>query len=241
MSPSASTAEPRRFQSVVEALEDEMNRGLIRPGDRLPSERDLMLRHGVGRGSVREALFTLQRMGLVRLSRGERACAIRPTAREMVQELSGAARRMLVQPDGVRHFQHARRLLECALAGEAAERADPVSMERLREALNATQKARGLERAIAADVQFHACIAEMAGNPVLTALQNAVGEWLREQRSTSVQAPQARTHANAAHQRIYTAIAARDADQAMSAMRQHLNEVEQHYWEVVPRASRAAR
>ena len=218
-----------------------MNSGSIRPGDRLPSERELMARHGVGRGSVREALFTLQRMGLVRLSRGERAHAIKPSASELVQELSGAARRMLAEADGVRHFQHARRLLDAPLPAKPRSAPTPLSLARLADALDAARRARGLASAIAADVRFHACIAEMSRNPVLTALHAAVGAWLREQRATSVKAPRARADANAAHDRIFAAIAARDPAAASAAMRRHLEEVERHYWEVAPRASRAAR
>jgi len=137
---------------------------------------------------------------------------------------------MLAAPEGIRHFQHARRLLECALAQEAAERATPESLARLASALEANCRARTLERAIATDIEFHSRIAEMSGNPVMTAMHVALGQWLREQRSTSIRVPSSRRDASAAHRRIYVAIAARDPAAASMAMRRHLEEVERQYW-----------
>ena len=108
------------------------------------------------------------------LSPGERACAIQPSAGALVRELSGAARRLLAAPDGMRHFQQSRRLLECAIAGEAAQSPSPAALQRLHEALVANRDAPDLPRAIATDVEFHYRIAEMTGNPVLTAVGGGI-------------------------------------------------------------------
>jgi DNA-binding FadR family transcriptional regulator len=231
------SAKSRRYEHVVRHLEEAMLSGELAPGDRLPSERALMATFGVGRGSVREALFALQKMGLVALAAGERAHVTRPTAKNLVRELSGAARQLLAAPDGVRHFQEARQLLECALAREAASRVTPDRLRLLFAAMEDHRLARQRERAIAADMLFHYRIAEASGNPVLIALHTALGEWLREQRATSVQARGAKAAAALAHRRVYDAIAARDPDAAAAAMQSHLQEVEAFYWEAVPSAS----
>ena len=236
------TAKPRRYEKIVRQLEKSMLSGDLVPGDRLPSERELMATFGVGRGSIREALFALQKMGLVALTAGERAFVTRPTAENIVRELSGSARQLLAAPDGVRLFQHGRRLLECALAREAAEQAHPEGVRRVFEALEANRTATTLARAVATDIEFHYRIAEMSGNPMLTALHTALSEWLREQRTTSVRAKGARPDAHKAHRRIYDAIARRDPDGAAAAMRRHLEEVEAYYWQAaeVPQQSSAA-
>lgn len=225
-----SAPRPRRYEAIVRALEQAMLDGDLVPGDRVPSERALMARFKSGRASVREALFALQRMGLVSLSAGERATVSRPTPAAMIRELSGAARRLLAAPDGKRHFQHARRLLEAAIASEAAEKADDPALARLEAALIANRDAADLDTAVATDVVFHYRIAECVGNPVLTSLHVALGEWLREQRTTSVAAAGAREQANRAHAAIFRAIAARDPAGAAVAMRRHLEEVEAFYW-----------
>lgn len=228
---SLTSAKPRRYQKIVRHFEEAMLSGELSPGDRLPSERELMASFGVGRGSVREALFALQKMGLVALAAGERAHVTRPTAKKMVRELSGAARQLLAAPEGVRHFQEARQLLECALAREAARKSTPDGMRALFDAMEAHRTSTRREPAIAADIAFHYRIAEMSGNPVLTALHTALGEWLREQRATSVQVAGAKRSAEIAHRRVYEAILAQDPDAAAVAMAGHLDEVEGFYWQ----------
>ena len=99
-------------EEVALRLEEMIQDGGYQPGDQLPSERDLMKQFGVGRPAVREALFSLQTMGLVLVSSGERARVSRPTPKLVIESLSGAARLLLSQPDGIRHFQEARTFFE---------------------------------------------------------------------------------------------------------------------------------
>jgi GntR family transcriptional repressor for pyruvate dehydrogenase complex len=230
-------APPRRSEAIARAIEEAMLDGRIAPGDRLPSERDLMARFGAGRGTVREALFALRKMGLVQASPGERSAVTRPTPRGVVRELSGAVRQFLATEDGVRQFQEARHLLERALAREAARRATPAQLRTLFAACEAHRTARDAASAIDADVAFHETIARIGGNPVLSALHGASIGWLREQRSTSVRSRGAKPAAELAHRRIYDAIAAGDADAAERAMGTHLDEVAAHYWRAAGRVT----
>jgi DNA-binding FadR family transcriptional regulator len=231
---------PRRYESIARAIEEAMLAGRIGPGDRLPSERELMAQFGAGRGTVREALFALRKMGLVELSAGERAAATRPTAQRVVGELSGAVRQFLATAEGVRQFQEARHLLERALAREAARRATRDQLGELLEACEAHRTARDDATAIDADVAFHDAIARIGGNPLLSALHGASLAWLREQRSTSLRARGAKVAAERAHRRIYDAIAAGDAEAAERAMGGHLDEVAALYWRAAGETSSAA-
>src|SRR5271155_2903875 len=96
------------YEEVVVRLETWIHEGDLRPGDPLPSERELMLHFGVGRPAIREALFALNRMGLVVVANGERPRVSSPTPAQLLGELGGAARLMLSRPEGIRHFQKAR-------------------------------------------------------------------------------------------------------------------------------------
>jgi len=219
------------YEDIVERIEAAIHAGEFAPGDHLPAERELMETFGVGRTAVREALFALQRMGLVTVSSGERARVCLPTPSTMVTELSGVARHLLAQPGGVRHFQQARALFEVGLAQLAAELAQPDDIDKLRARLQANHDAIGemdvFERT---DVDFHYAIAEIPRNPIFTALHTGLIEWLTEQRTTSLRARGSARAAFRAHKRIFEAIAAKDADAAGRAMREHLAEVEQYYW-----------
>ncbi|MFI9591685.1 FadR/GntR family transcriptional regulator [Nonomuraea sp. NPDC052265] len=61
----------RAYERVVEQVEEAIESGALRPGARLPSERELMVQFSVGRSTVREALRVLQARGLVRSRPGD--------------------------------------------------------------------------------------------------------------------------------------------------------------------------
>lgn len=219
------------YEEVVERLEAAINDGHYAPGDQLPAERELMEAYGVGRTAIREALFALQRMGLIVISSGERARVSQPSAGTMIGELSGVARHLLARPGGAHHFQQARTMFEVGVARLAAETATPEDVAKLEAALAANKAAleqgRGFERT---DVAFHFVLAEITRNPIFTALHTGLTEWLTEQRTTSLKARGAAQAAFIAHERICRAVAARDPQAAADAMRAHLAEVGDYYW-----------
>jgi GntR family transcriptional regulator, sialic acid-inducible nan operon repressor len=221
------------YNEIADRIEAMIHDGQYAVGDSLPSEREIMETFGVGRTSVREALFALQRMGLLTINSGERARVTAPTPKALVSELHGAARYLLAQPEGVRQFQQARTLFEVALARFAAEHAKPKDVAALRAALEANQRAIGNDaRFEATDVAFHYVLAEVPHNPIFTALHAAMASWLLEQRQTSIRVKGADRAAYRAHARIFDAIAAHDVDAAEAAMRAHLAQVEKFYWQI---------
>lgn len=223
------------YEDVVEQIQSAILNGEFSSGDMLPSERELRETFGVGRTSIREALFALQRMGLVTVSNGERARVSSPTPGTMVGELAGAARYLLSQPNGMRHFQEARLVFEVALARVAAERASDADLAGLKQLLEANRQAvTGDEHVqMKTDVAFHYRLAQISGNPIFTALHVGVEEWLAEQRIVGLRAPGSARAAYRAHKRIFEAVAAHDPVAAERAMRDHLAEVEAYYWKAV--------
>jgi DNA-binding FadR family transcriptional regulator len=225
------------YEEVVLRIEGMIHGGGYAPGDQLPSEREIMEQLGVGRSAVREAMLSLQKMGLVTVRSGERARVTAPTADVLVSELSGAARMLLAQEGGIQLFQEARALFEIGLARLAAVRAGPQDVARLKAALDDNRRAIGDARTfMATDVAFHFVIATIPGNPIFTSLHNAVVGWLIEQREISGRAAGADRDAHAAHRRIFKAIEAGDPAKAEAAMQAHLDEVARHYWHMAVKA-----
>jgi len=207
----------------IEAL---IQDGTFAPGTLLPSERELMKILGVGRTSIREALYALNRMGLIRLRNGERPLVTTPTPETLVLELSGAARYFLSQPDGAAHFQDARALFEVGIARAAASRCTSDDIAQLRAALEANYASRGdLSRFERTDVGFHYVLATIARNPIYTAVHDALVGWLTHQRTLSLRAPGAERAALAGHQRIFEAVSNRNPSAAGEAMEEHLRNV----------------
>lgn len=219
------------YEDVVERIEGMIHSGRFSTGDQLPSERELMEELGVGRSAVREAMLSLQKMGLVTLRSGERARVTTPSPTALVQELSGAARFLLTQENGMRQFQEARMLFEVGLARLAAQRATDDDVASLQQALERNRACIGdFTSFMRTDVDFHFAIAVIPRNPIFTSLHDAVVEWLVEQRETSGRGPTAFDDAYRAHEQIYKAIAARDPAEAQRAMEDHLAQVSSHYW-----------
>ena len=222
------------YEDIAKRIEEAILDGDLAEGDQIPSERKLMATFGVGRTSVREALFALQRMGLIALNNGEPARVTRPTPEVLVGELSGSARHLLSSPEGVRNFQEARLFLEVALARHAALHATKADIAALAHALEANQQAIGdTEKFVRTDVAFHFVLAQIPQNPIFTALHSAIAAWLREQRATAARAERASMRrAYNAHARIYDAVLSRAPDAAEEAMRRHLTQVSKFYWQV---------
>jgi GntR family transcriptional regulator, sialic acid-inducible nan operon repressor len=221
------------YEEVALGIERLIQERGYAPGDRLPSEKEIMNEFGVGRLAVREAMLSLQKMGLVRVSSGERARVTAPTADALVKELSGAARLLLAEDGGVHQFQEARAMFEIGLARLAAQRATKEHIGALREALDANGRA--IDNHLdfmRTDVSFHYAIAAIPGNPIFTSMYNAIVAWLTEQREISGRAPNAGRAAFVAHTRIFDAIADHNPAAAQIAMQEHLDQVVKLYWEV---------
>jgi DNA-binding FadR family transcriptional regulator len=92
------TSEPiqrrKLYQEVLDRLMQRIERAELKPGDQLPSERELMETYGVGRVAVREALQDLARSGIVEISHGERARVATPTASLLIDQIAEGARHL---------------------------------------------------------------------------------------------------------------------------------------------------
>lgn len=234
LAPTIPIRKRKLYEEIVERLEASMLDGSLAPGERLPSERELMKTFQVGRSAIREALFALNRMGLISLQNGERAIVTMPTASTLLDELSPSIRHMLQAPGGIRHFQDARSMFEVGLARRAAEHATAGEIEQLATALESNKLAIGNNDAfVETDMGFHRVLAQISRNPVFTFMNSAIATWLKEQRSISARQPTSMERAYRAHTRIYTAIAQHDVDGAEWAIRQHLEEVSRFYWQEI--------
>ncbi len=223
----------KKFQEISEHLELLIFLGKLHPGDKIPSERDLMAQFGAGRSSVREAIFTLQRKGLLAVRPGAAARVTSPSTDTMVSELSGAARHLLRQPQGVRDLQHARALLEIGLARNAALQAGDEDVAELAGSLEENRLAADQDEFFRTDMLFHFTLAKIAHNQIFTSLNTALNDWLADQRRISSRSKATFAEVYEEHKAVYDAIAARDATGAEEAMERHLEAVAQRYWQHV--------
>ena len=115
----------------------------LRPGDLLPSERELMQSYAVGRPSVREAMQNLQRMGLIEINHGERPRMATPSFDRMVSSMSETMRHVLVNSSTtLDHLKEARATFELTMAQIAARKRTSHDIEDLRAILAEQERAR---------------------------------------------------------------------------------------------------
>lgn len=226
-------ARRRLYEGVVEYLETQIQERVYAAGDELPSERVLMKELGVGRPAIREALFALQKMGLVVLRPGERPRVIEPSQDVVMESIRGPIRRLINSPGGLRNFQQARIFFEVGIAREAATHARSEDIAKLERALgsnlNAVGKSSLFERT---DAEFHYALAEIPNNPIFRAIHDAVFEWLHDQRRVTLAVANQVENVCREHQEIFLAIRDRDPDRAEQAMRGHLMRGHALYWSI---------
>jgi DNA-binding FadR family transcriptional regulator len=210
---------------VLERLLEMITRGEIAPGETMPSERDLMERFGVGRPAVREALHSLDTMGLISISHGERARVATLSAETAIHQIDGVARLLLSSdPDNLGHLKAARRFFETGMVRIAAARARPTDIGDLRALVMQQREALGdAEAFISADIAFHRRIAEMSGNPIFVAVCDAMLNWLFTYHTDLLLWAGAEATTLAEHDEIVGFVAQGSADAAADAMARHLD------------------
>ena len=145
----------------------------------------------------------------------------------VLEGLSGVMGHLLSSVAGQHHFQEARAVFETAMARRAAAQAGPEDIEALRAALAENAAAVGDEAEFKrTDIAFHRALAAIPGNPVYTAVHDAMAQWLDDRRAVALEQPGQDRIALAAHERIVEAIERGEPEGADIAMREHLD---QHY------------
>jgi GntR family transcriptional regulator, transcriptional repressor for pyruvate dehydrogenase complex len=205
---------------VVEHVRSLIEQGGLRPGDRLPSERDLALELGVSRPSVRSGLEALESMGVVVSRRGAGTFIADGPPDLGAEPLSLLASLHGFTPN---EMFEARLVLEVGVAGLAAEHADGERLAAMAEEV--TEMFASLEDPAAFlrhDVRFHQAVASGCGNRVLAALMEMVSAQFYELRKETIARARDLREAAEMHRRIFRAIRARDAEAARAAMHEHL-------------------
>ena len=205
-------------------LLDLINSGALGPGEVLPSERELMERLGVGRPAIREAMQSLEGLGLIQIRHGGRARVAEPSVGRMVEQVSETMKHVLANsPASLENLKEARALFEREMARIAAKRRSASDVERLEEIAAAQEQVvdnPGRFRSL--DGRFHREIAAISGNPIFAALVDALFRWLSDFHVDLVSVPGLERLTLQEHREILDGIARGDADRAAAAMADHL-------------------
>lgn len=222
----------RISEIIVEQIRLLMRHGQLKPGDRLPAERDLCERFGVSRVTVREALRMLESAGLVEIRVGARGGAFvtAPSSNRVGEGLTDLLTLSVISAADVTEV---RLILEVGIVPLVCERAteeDLVDLEKICE--RAQVALRDGEYSMRMSLEFHARVAHATHNPALEMLVESFrGPILMSLEQAREVAPDMGEVGTKEHEQFVEAIRRRDAAEATRLMRVHLtrtaNRVEQ--------------
>lgn len=211
---------------IVEQIVGLISRQELKPGDRLPPERDLCRQFGVGRTTLREALRSLGTLGIVEGRVGEGTFVSADSSRQLEKSLQWG---LLLDEKGIDDLVETRLMLECRTAEAAAERATAEDVDRIRHAVTALEASlRDQERFLEADLEFHLAIASASQNRILASMLNLTRNYLQRwivQSLDDPTRPEGERRARLSldeHRAILSAIESGDPDQARESMRIHI-------------------
>lgn len=212
---------PKLYRTIIDALSAEIASGQYRPGDRLPSERELVERFEVSRLTLREAIIGMEIMGLVEARRGSGVYVVEQASEQFAtSELD----------IGAFELTEARSMVEGEAAALAALHAQPQDVSDLREILGrmVAENREELHDEIA-DREFHIRIAQTTRNDAIVLVVETL--WDVRHRSPLCENMLEKSRRSGVkpriddHSAIIEAIAGGDAAAARKAMRDHLGRV----------------
>lgn len=217
-----------RRDKVYEGVAKQIERLILkklRPGDKLPSERELVAVLGVSRSSIRDAIRSLELMGMVEPRQGTGTIVREVSSESLLNPLANALKRKKAMIGELLDF---RKMLEPPLAARAATRATAEEISEMEEILDRQEeKLRKGESTISEDSEFHYTIALASGNSVVLKVLDALMDLLRDSRERSLQVEGRPQKSLAGHRRILSAIKRNDPEAARAAMRRHIEKVEE--------------
>jgi len=214
-------------EQVARRILNSIQAHALRPGERLPSERELAVMLGVSRPSLREALRALALLGVVVKRQGEGVFVSDLDPRHLLAPLHFF---VSLQPHHLDSLFEARRVIEAGVVELAARQLSDDAIERLQYCVS-----RGSENLdepaefLKVDLEFHRIIFDAIDNPFLNTVAESLHILGEASRKLTAQVPTIRAQSHDDHKKILEALASRDPARAKEAMLNHLRNVREGY------------
>ncbi|MCV3768925.1 FadR/GntR family transcriptional regulator [Rhizobium sp. TRM95796] len=213
-------------QSVAREIQTMIQSGQLKPGEKIPSQREFSQKFGISRASLREALLTLETLGLLKTEAGRGTFVSGPAAPS-----SGAPGHMAPwrYSDSYSVFDvfQTRILLEGEIARLAAGRLTQMQLDKMEQATRTMEEcwaSQDLLANVEADLEFHAAIVSACSNAMLKALYQTVRDQVTEtqRQPIPITDPERMRDSIAEHRKIIRALRANDSAQAKYEMEAHI-------------------
>jgi GntR family transcriptional repressor for pyruvate dehydrogenase complex len=214
----------RAYEDVVKQIRTLIEKGRLKRGDQLPTERELSETFKVSRTTVREAIFSLETMKLVDRRQGNGTYVIASSEEALVQPLATS---LFSEKDDLIDIFFLRKIIEPEIAQMASENATPEEINELEDILKDQEAERvDADNPVRMDTNFHHLLARMAKNRILERLLLALVDLLGKTRERYLQTEERKQKSLLGHRSVLAAIKNGNGTAARQAMRRHLDEVE---------------
>ena len=223
-----STVKPRKIPDIVyKQLLSLITSGHFKPGEKLPSERDMALELGVSRQSIREAINRAKMEGLIGVKQGGGTFVISSFKENLKSPLSILLEN---QVENIFEFLEIRKVIEGWCAEKAATTAEPADLRGMMETLKKMAKAKLSDTMWEkADLSFHSAIAAATHNliamHVMEGLKDSFNAYFRVKKFSTK--PERRDLLLKQHQDLFEAIKKKNPREAKKKMLEHLDYVDE--------------
>lgn len=211
----------RLYEKIVDQIRGLIQAGKLKPGDRLPGERELAESLGCSRTSLREAFRVLESEGLI-ISKPGGGRFIQQVDQNLVMEYRFNPVDLL-EKTAIINFLEARETLEPKIAELASKRATAENIAKMEQALlRMEEQLKYPKEKVDADSSFHLVLAEATQNFVFVSMMETNLNMVRRIRMQTLTSRERYLQSLAEHQAIFAAVKNGKAEEAAEAMRHHL-------------------
>lgn len=218
----------RTYRMVVQYIKDEILQGRLQPGQKLPPERALAETLGIGRNSVREALRTMDMLGIISSTQGSGNYISCRFDKSLTESLSMM---FFMQRLDYRQVSELRGGVETQAAALAAERATAAEVGAMQEIVGKMAREEDETLNAELDKSLHMAVAKASGNPlivmVLQSLSDTLDLFISDLRSEILHQETNSPVLQQAHESIVSSLRNHDAEQARRAMGEHFRIVDE--------------
>jgi GntR family transcriptional regulator, transcriptional repressor for pyruvate dehydrogenase complex len=216
---------------VIQQIKERIERGLFKPGERLPSEISMARSLNVGRSTIREALKVFVHLGILERTRRQTVVARNPFRGSSFLDVIDRCR----SSKDVVEMTEIRRFLEIQICELAAERADDDDLRSLKDCLDQMSVKTGDQAAfIEADQRFHFALSRAAKNNLLFQMMEGVRKVLDETVAFIIkERPGIIPRSLGFHEEIFKAVQGKFLRKARKAMKDHLHDVESEFGRIL--------
>jgi len=219
----------RLYENAVKQIQSLILRNRYKPGDRLPSERNLSEQLNISRPSLREALRILSVMGFIEINMGDGIYVKEVSFLPYVESVNlSISSRLQMERDNFIKLWQVRKILEVAMVELLERKVTEFLLKNLWNCIEEMKKnIDDQDSFISSGIRFHRLIAEAGQNEILIFLWDTLVDLIRKSHDKIYRIARSPKRSLLAHKRIYVALKKREIQKAVEAMRKHMAEEEQ--------------